>query len=280
MDFELTADQLALRDAARDLLDRMASPERVRKVVDAGGGYDAELWSAMVDQGWTRSPEFVGQSSRPRSCSRRSGRHVAPAPFLTQWLAGGGDEHHGGGLGPRRAGALCPVGRRARSPGRGDDMRTGRDRRHAAARGAGHGPDARGRLAAHHRLGEGRGRRATPTSFLDRAAVAFSAEMLGLSAKAMEMSVEYAKVREQFGKPIGSFQAVKHRCADMLVDVEGMRSAVYWAAWCVGAGDPDASIAASTAKAGAPTHRSGCWPPHSKSTAASASRGSTISTST
>ena len=52
----------------------------------------------------------------------------------------------------------------------------------------------------------------------------------------------------QFGRPIGSFQAVKHRCADMLVDVEGMRSTVYWAAWCIGAGDPEASIAASTAK--------------------------------
>ncbi len=52
----------------------------------------------------------------------------------------------------------------------------------------------------------------------------------------------------QFGRPIGSFQAVKHRCADMLVDVEGMRSTTYWAAWCLAAGDPEASIAASTAK--------------------------------
>ena len=52
----------------------------------------------------------------------------------------------------------------------------------------------------------------------------------------------------QFGRPIGSFQAVKHRCADMLVDVEGMRSTVYWAAWCIGVGDADASVAASTAK--------------------------------
>src|SRR5207245_723465 len=83
---------------------------------------------------------------------------------------------------------------------------------------------------------------------LDRAAAGYSAEMLGGASRVLDMSVEYAKERVQFGKPIGSFQAVKHRCADMLVDVEGMRSTAYWAAWCIGAGHPDASVAASTAK--------------------------------
>src|SRR5207253_9025040 len=87
------------------------------------------------------------------------------------------------------------------------------------------------------------------TDLLDRGAAAYAAELLGGSARVLEMAAEYAKERVQFGKPIGSFQAVKHRCADMLVDVEGMRSAVYWAAWCIGAGHPDASVAASTAKA-------------------------------
>jgi alkylation response protein AidB-like acyl-CoA dehydrogenase len=53
----------------------------------------------------------------------------------------------------------------------------------------------------------------------------------------------------QFDRPIGSFQAVKHRCADMLVDVEGMRSVAYWAAWCIAAGHHDASVASSSAKA-------------------------------
>jgi alkylation response protein AidB-like acyl-CoA dehydrogenase len=72
--------------------------------------------------------------------------------------------------------------------------------------------------------------------------------MLGGAGRALELAVDYAKDRVQFGRPIGSFQAVKHRCADMLVDVEGMRSTAYWAAWCIGAGDPDASVAASTAK--------------------------------
>ena len=83
---------------------------------------------------------------------------------------------------------------------------------------------------------------------LDRAATAVSAEMLGAADRVLEMTVAYAKDRVQFGRPIGGFQAVKHRCADMLVDVEGMRSATYYAGWAVGAGDPDAAAAASVAK--------------------------------
>jgi alkylation response protein AidB-like acyl-CoA dehydrogenase len=84
---------------------------------------------------------------------------------------------------------------------------------------------------------------------LDRAATAASAQLLGSSERALEMSVEYAKDRRQFGHPIGSFQAVKHRLADALVDVEAMRSSVYYAAWCLASDDPDASLAASMAKA-------------------------------
>jgi hypothetical protein len=85
-------------------------------------------------------------------------------------------------------------------------------------------------------------------ALLDRGAAYAAAEMLGGAQRALDMAVEHAKDRVQFGRPIGSFQAVKHRCADMLVDVEGMRSTVYWAAWCIGASDADTSVAASTAK--------------------------------
>jgi alkylation response protein AidB-like acyl-CoA dehydrogenase len=94
------------------------------------------------------------------------------------------------------------------------------------------------------RLGDDR----AADAVLDRAAVAVCAEMLGAADVVLAMTVAYAKDRVQFGRPIGGFQAVKHRCADMLVDVEGMRSAAYYAAWAVGAGDPDASAAASAAK--------------------------------
>ena len=85
-------------------------------------------------------------------------------------------------------------------------------------------------------------------ALVDRGATGHCAEMLGAAERVLEMTVGYAKDRVQFGRPIGSFQAVKHRCADMLVDVEGMRSAVYYAAWCIAAAHPDASVAASTAK--------------------------------
>jgi len=74
------------------------------------------------------------------------------------------------------------------------------------------------------------------------------AELVGVADWCVSTAATYATERVQFGRPIGQFQAVKHRCADMLVDVEGMRSTVYWAAWCIGADDADASVAASTAK--------------------------------
>jgi alkylation response protein AidB-like acyl-CoA dehydrogenase len=64
----------------------------------------------------------------------------------------------------------------------------------------------------------------------------------------MDMSVEYAKVREQFGQPIGSFQAIKHACADMLVEVENAHGATYYAAWALDAAAPDSGLAASVAK--------------------------------
>jgi alkylation response protein AidB-like acyl-CoA dehydrogenase len=83
---------------------------------------------------------------------------------------------------------------------------------------------------------------------LRRAAVGASAEMLGAARKCMEMSVEYAKVREQFGQPIGTFQAVKHACAEMLLEVENAHAATYYAAWALDADAPDAALAASVAK--------------------------------
>jgi alkylation response protein AidB-like acyl-CoA dehydrogenase len=84
---------------------------------------------------------------------------------------------------------------------------------------------------------------------VDRAKVALCAEMCGGAQRVLDMSVEYAKVREQFGKPIGSFQAIQHKCANMMVQVESAKSATYYAAWAVANDVPEAHLAACMAKA-------------------------------
>ena len=84
---------------------------------------------------------------------------------------------------------------------------------------------------------------------LDSARIALCAEMVGVGQRVLDRSVAYAKTRQQFGRPIGSFQAIQHKCADMLLRVENMRSAVWYAAWAVDEGEPDAPTAASMAMA-------------------------------
>ena len=81
------------------------------------------------------------------------------------------------------------------------------------------------------------------------AAVALAAEQVGAAQKCLDMSVEYAQLRVQFGRPIGSFQAIKHKCADMLLEVESARSAAYHAAWAAAAGSDKLPLLASLAKA-------------------------------
>jgi alkylation response protein AidB-like acyl-CoA dehydrogenase len=84
---------------------------------------------------------------------------------------------------------------------------------------------------------------------LHRACVALAAESTGIAQRALEMSVAYAKDRQQFGRPIGAYQAVSHRCAQMLLETEGARSAVYGAAWAADAEPESLPLAASMAKA-------------------------------
>jgi alkylation response protein AidB-like acyl-CoA dehydrogenase len=84
---------------------------------------------------------------------------------------------------------------------------------------------------------------------LDQAAVAMANESIGGAQKCLEMSVEYAKVRVQFGRPIGSFQAIKHKCADMLLEVESGKSAAYYAAWAAAEDNDELPVVASLAKA-------------------------------
>jgi alkylation response protein AidB-like acyl-CoA dehydrogenase len=87
------------------------------------------------------------------------------------------------------------------------------------------------------------------TRALEWATAGLCAEMIGGGQKVLETSTEYAKTRHQFGKPIGIYQAVSHKLADMLVQSESARSATYYAAWTVDADAPDRSLASSIAKA-------------------------------
>ncbi|HKW61649.1 MAG TPA: acyl-CoA dehydrogenase family protein [Candidatus Acidoferrum sp.] len=80
------------------------------------------------------------------------------------------------------------------------------------------------------------------------ATVALAAELVGGMQRTLDITVEYAKTRKQFGKPIGIFQAVQHQCADMYLETESARSAVYYAAWALQHHAPDAAAAVSIAK--------------------------------
>jgi alkylation response protein AidB-like acyl-CoA dehydrogenase len=80
-------------------------------------------------------------------------------------------------------------------------------------------------------------------------AVGAAAEMLGAARRCLDMSVDYVKVREQFGQPIGSFQAIRHKCAEMLLEAENSHAATYYAAWALASHAEDHEMAASVAKA-------------------------------
>jgi len=88
-----------------------------------------------------------------------------------------------------------------------------------------------------------------PERAIQRIAVAAAAESVGVAQRAMDMAVEYAKERKQFGRAIGSYQAVSHACAQMLLEVEGARSVVYYAAWALDHAPDEAPLAAAMAKA-------------------------------
>jgi alkylation response protein AidB-like acyl-CoA dehydrogenase len=98
-------------------------------------------------------------------------------------------------------------------------------------------------------LGQKDGAWAPLSRVLDRATVALCAEMCGGAQRVLDMTTDYAKIRIAFGKPIGSYQGVKHKAADMLVEIENAKSLTYYAAWAMDENVPEAPLAASMAKA-------------------------------
>jgi alkylation response protein AidB-like acyl-CoA dehydrogenase len=318
VDFDLSGDQQALREAAASLLDKMAGPDALRDRVgpgaivgtlpgagaaagnsaaDAPVGYDDAVWSAMADQGWLaiELPEDdgglgLGMVELAVLCEE-IGRRLVAAPFLPSIVALGalctddaradaGTKEWREALGQGDAvgciAAAPGAGALAVSGSQGQALLSGStppvayapsaDVAVVLAEGSVYGVDLRteGRPAPLSAMDRTRelgvlvfdatparrlGGENAAALLVDRAATLASAEMLGAAAHVLDLTVQYAKDRVQFGKPIGSFQAVKHMLADSLVDVEGMRSTSYYAAWCAAAADPERSMAASMAKA-------------------------------
>lgn len=98
-------------------------------------------------------------------------------------------------------------------------------------------------------IGEDGGASSGLSRALDLAAIALAAEEVGGAQRCLDMSVDYSKLRYQFGRPIGSFQAIKHRCADMLLQVESARSAAQYAAWAAAEESSEVPVVASLSKA-------------------------------
>jgi alkylation response protein AidB-like acyl-CoA dehydrogenase len=97
-------------------------------------------------------------------------------------------------------------------------------------------------------IGSDGGASAGLSKTLDLAAVALAAEQVGGAQRCLDSSVDYAKTRIQFGRPIGSFQAIKHKCADMLLEVESAKSAAYYAGWAAAEDSDELPVVASLAK--------------------------------
>jgi alkylation response protein AidB-like acyl-CoA dehydrogenase len=272
MDFELSDEQAMLREVSRSMLSTHCSPELVRATRDAGHDLDEKLWERGVELGWTllAVPEDQGGAGMGlvELClvAEEIGRAAAPGPWLDTALAALV-------AGKARAPAevvegLCEGNLKAavvttdgaglvQAAGSVDWLLVVADDQVFLA-------EASGASASRRRtLDESRGFYAVdltatvPTHVLDvapqwvrdAAAVLVSADALGIGERLLAMTVDYAQVREQFGRPIGSFQSVKHKAADMLKSLKGVRAATYYAAMALDADLPDASMAASVAKA-------------------------------
>lgn len=256
MKFSFTPDQYAVRDAFRQLLDRVCTPEMVREP------HVPELWKRVGEMGVLGMRRELGEVDLVLLLEE-AGRALLPGPFLATAavgvpaLAEAGNEQW---LEPVSSGdavlALGLQGEPVAFADVADVLLLGAD-------GALHAvPRDRVRLEPVESFS-----RARPLfrvlwepadserldvrieESLERAAFAAAAEAVGVAARLIDMAAEYARQREQFGRPIGSFQAVKHLLANALVKLEFARPAVYAAAWSLATGAPDRGGAVSLAKA-------------------------------
>lgn len=272
MNFDFSDDQHEIKRTARDLLASRSSLAAVRAAAESGEP-DAALWQELCALGWPGiavAEEHGGQGLGLVELAvllEELGYAVAVTPMLgsvlvalaiehggddaqrERWLAGLADGSLRGALGP--AGGLVPD-----APGADVLVLLDGD---GAARVV---PAADARVEAvatidptraYGRVGPAGGDPlgGDVAAGIDRAAIAISAELVGVTQRALDMTLAYVKERRQFDVPVGAFQAVSHRCAQMLLGVESARSATYYAAWAADADADRLAEGASLAKAAA-----------------------------
>ena len=272
MDFGFNDEQQAIRDTAREMLAKRSPFSRVREHAEAQSR-DDELWSEICELGWPGiaiDEEHGGQGLGTLELailSEELGYACAAVPFLSNALAGiliagnGTDEQRSRWL----PGIASGEGRAAAAFG-ATEPATIVDPDGAVVFAMPRGEEGvlaepgdveltelalidqtRAYASATSNGGEPLSGEVLQT--VCRGFVAISAELVGIAQRALEMAVEYAKEREQFGRPIGAYQAVSHRCAEMLWDVEEARSLTLYAAWCADAEPETLPYAAHMAKA-------------------------------
>ncbi len=274
MNFDFSDDQQAIKRTANDLLSSRFKFERVRELAEAGA-YADDVWAELSELGWTGiflDEQHGGQGLGAVELiilMEELGYALAPLPFLSNAAAGLVLQH--GGSDEQKQRWLPGI---ASGEARGTVGLVGADGEAKLVPDAaeadvivlvsGEGAAIVERSAAEVeplktidptrrfarvRAASGEMLEGDVQAGLDRLGVALAAELVGVSQRALEMAVEYARDRKQFGRPIGSYQAVSHRCAQMLLETEGARSGAYYAAWTADAEPQTLSLAASMAKA-------------------------------
>jgi alkylation response protein AidB-like acyl-CoA dehydrogenase len=275
MNFDFSDDQHAIKRTAKDLLAERFKGESVRELAEAER-YDDDTWSEISELGWPGifiDEEHGGQGLGTVELiilMEELGYALAPLPFLSNAAAGlvleaaGSDEQKerwlpGIASGEARGtvGIVKEDGEAKLVPD-ADSAAVILLLGHEGAQVLEPGQaeiepvatmDTTRRFARVRAGGAGEALEGDRVPGISRVAVALAAELTGIGQRALEMSVDYARERKQFGRAIGSYQAVSHRCAQMMLETEGARSASYYAAWAADAEPETLPLAASMAKA-------------------------------
>ena len=259
MDFAFTEEQEDLRSQARSYLAERFPGERVAELADSDEGWDPSSWRELAELGWlgVSVPEEQGGAGlgflEEALLIEELGRALYPGPyFSTVALAlpllgeedaaavAAGEARWSASLDGSLVPDLALVDRVA--------VVENGDARAVDARGESLDTTDRTRRLGRLEAQDGTPLPGDPAALRPRVLASVAAEAVGIAGRALEIGVEHAKTREQFGKPIGTYQAVSHKLADSCVGTELARSLAYWAAWCVSVDDPEAPVAAAAAK--------------------------------